>query len=127
MNQSTMSQVPVQYNSTILHVLEAYQELRMDLRRKEETIEELKQTHTNDIKDFEMLATKWELKEQDYKGEMKKLEILLSRTAGGLEQVSLARTKSRVHGSKIGESIGKDVGTIKARNVARNSRGKALL
>ncbi|EKD20556.1 uncharacterized protein L3040_004153 [Drepanopeziza brunnea f. sp. 'multigermtubi'] len=125
MNQSSVAPVPVEYNSAILHVLEAYQELGQELRRKNESIEELKQGHTKDIKDFETLATQWDLKERDYKNEMRKLEVLLSNTEGGMEKVSLARTKSTVHGSKIGERIGREVGTIKARNVARNSRGRS--
>ncbi|KAK0124520.1 hypothetical protein ONS95_009469 [Cadophora gregata] len=123
MNQSSTTSVPVEYNSCILHVLEAYNELRIELRLREETIEELKHTHTKDIKDFEMLATQWETKEKDYKAEMKKLEILLSKTDGGLEQVSLARSKSTVHGAqRVGDSIRRDIGTIKARHVARSSR-----
>ncbi|PBP22718.1 putative ureidoglycolate hydrolase [Diplocarpon rosae] len=124
MNQCSISPVPVEYNSTILHVLEAYQELRLKLQRREEAIEELKQSHTKDIKDFETLATQWEYKEKDYKAEMKKLEIMLSRTAGGLEQVTLARSKSTVHGARVGERIGKDVGTIKARYDARSSKDR---
>lgn len=123
MNQSSITPVPVEYNSCILHVLEAYQELRLELRSREEAIDGLKQTHTKAIKDFEMLASKWESKEHDYKTEMKKLEVLLSQTEGGLEKVTLARSESRVHGSKkVGDSIGRDIDTIKARNVARNSR-----
>ncbi|PVH87031.1 hypothetical protein DL98DRAFT_567284 [Cadophora sp. DSE1049] len=123
MNQSSTTPVPVEYNNCILHVLEAYHELRTELRLREETIEELKHTHTKDIKDFEMLATQWETKEQDYKAEMKKLEVLLSKTDGGLEKVSLARSKSTVHGAqRVGDSIRRDIGTIKARHIARNSR-----
>ncbi|KAH7418431.1 hypothetical protein BKA64DRAFT_199173 [Cadophora sp. MPI-SDFR-AT-0126] len=123
MNQSSTTPVPVEYNSCILHVLEAYHELRTELRLREDTIEELKHTHTKDIKDFEMLATQWETKEQDYKAEMKKLEVLLSKTDGGLEKVSLARSKSTVHGAqRVGDSIKRDIGTIKARHIARNSR-----
>lgn len=124
MTQSSATAVPVEYNSCILHVLEAYQELRMELRRREETIEELKHSHTKDIKDFETLATQWEMKEQNFKTEMKKLEVILSKTEGGMEKVSLARSKSTVHGSqRVGESIKRDIGTIKARHAARSSRG----
>lgn len=102
--------------------------MRVELQRTEETIEELKHTHTKDIKDFETLATQWEVKEQNYKSEMKKLEVLLSKTDGGLEKVSLARSKSTVHGAqRVGESIKRDIGTIKARHAARSSRGWFLL
>ncbi|KAH7360687.1 hypothetical protein BKA65DRAFT_190762 [Rhexocercosporidium sp. MPI-PUGE-AT-0058] len=126
MTQSSTTPVPVEYNSCILHVLEAYHDMRVELRRTEETIEELKHTHTKDIKDFETLATQWEMKEQNYKSEMKKLEVLLSKTDGGLEKVSLARSKSTVHGAqRVGESIKRDIGTIKARHAARSSRERS--
>jgi DNA repair exonuclease SbcCD ATPase subunit len=109
-----------------LHVLEAYQDLRQQLNQKEETVEELKeelkQSHTRDIKEFENLATQWEEKEEDYKSEIKKLEVLLSKTKDGMEKVSLARSKSRVHGSRgAAESITWGIDTIKARHAARNS------
>jgi hypothetical protein len=91
MNQSSVDPVPIAYNSCILHVLEAYQNLRMDLSKREYYIEDLKLGHTKDIKDFEALATRWEMKERDYKTELKKLEVLLSRTEGGLEKVTLVR------------------------------------
>jgi len=109
-----------------LHVLEAYQDLRQQLNQKEETVEELKeelkQSHTRDIKEFENLATQWEEKEKDYKSEIKRLEVLLSKTKDGMEKVSLARSKSRVHGSRgAAESITRGIDTIKARHAARNS------
>ena len=123
MNQYTMDSVPVQYNSTILHVLEAYKDLRMQLSAKEEAIEVLKQSHTKDIKDFEELATQWQQKESDYKDEVKKLEVLLSKTEGGMESVAMARSKSVIHGAeKASETIRRGIGTIKARNAARNSQ-----
>jgi hypothetical protein len=100
--------------------------LRIELARKESSIEELKQSHEKDIEDFEALATQWEMKEQDYKTELKKLEILLSQTDGGMEKVTLARSKSAVHGSgAAAESIGRGVSTLKGRNSERNgAQGK---
>lgn len=124
MNQNSMDPVPIVYNSCILHVLEAYQDMRMELTKKEDFIEELKLSHTKDIKDFEALATQWEMKEQDYKTELKKLEVLLSRTEGGMEKVTLARSKSAVHGSAASETIGRGISTIKERNAGRNSRSR---
>lgn len=127
MNRSSTAPVPVEYNSCILQVLEAYYELRMELTRKEETIEELKQNHTRDVKDFEVLATRWDMKEKDYKSELKKLEVLLSRTEGGLEKVSLARSKSAVHGSKmIAEVIGRNITKEGNAQQSRKSRNESL-
>jgi hypothetical protein len=122
MNQSTMDPVPLQYNSTILLVLEAYQDLRMQLIAKEEAIDALKESHTKDIKDFEDLASQWHQKESDYKTELKKLEVLLSKTEGGMESVAMARSKSVIHGAeKASDTIKRGIGTIKERNSARNS------
>jgi hypothetical protein len=107
--------------------LEAYQDLRQELHKKEHTIEglkeELEESHINDIEEFWDLATQWEEKEKDYMSEIKRLEVLLSQTKDGMEKVSLARSKSRVHGSKrAAESIARGIDTIKARHAARNSR-----
>ena len=125
MNQDMFAPIPVQFNSAILHVLEAYQELREELNKKEAAIEELKQSHANDIKDFEVLFKQWESRERDYKTELKNLEVLLSRTEGGMEKVTLARTKSTIHGSvKASESIGSMISIIKERNAARHSRNR---
>ena len=124
MNQSTMDPVPVQYNSTILLVLEAYHDLRMQLITKEEAIEALKESHTKDIKDFEDLASQWHQKESDYKVELKKLEVLLSKTEGGMESVAMARSKSIIHGAeKASDTIKRGIGTIRDRNSTRNCHG----
>jgi len=77
MNQRSTDPVPIAYNACILHVLEAYQDLSTELVKKENFLEDLKLSHTKDIHDFEALATQWEMKERDYKTEMKKLEVLL--------------------------------------------------
>lgn len=125
MNQNKLISVPVEYNSCILHVLEAYQDLRDELKKRSDEIEGLKEGHEKDVKEFEELATQWEFKERDYKVEIKKLEVQLSKTENGMEMVTLARTKSSVHGSKISESMGRRVSTIKERNAARSSRGQS--
>lgn len=128
MNQRTIDPLPVQYNSTIMHVLEAYQDLRMQLIAKEEAIEELKQSHTKDIKDFEELAVAWHQKENDYMVEVKKLEVLLSKTERGMESVAMARLRSVIHGAgKASDTIKRGIGTIKARNAARVSQDSGEL
>ena len=123
MNQSNLDPVPIEYNSTILHVLEAYQDLRVQLTAKDEVIEMLKRSHTKDIKDFEDLASQWHQKECDYKIEIKSLEVLLSKTEGGLEKVSLSRSESVIYGAeKASDTIKRGIGTIKERSSARHSR-----
>ncbi|TVY38070.1 hypothetical protein LSUB1_G004470 [Lachnellula subtilissima] len=125
MNQSTMVPLPIEYNACILHVLEAYYDMRQLLNAQQDTIEELKQNHTKNVNDFEALATTWELKEGDYKCELKKLEVLLSKTQGGMEEVALARSKSRIHGSqRASDEIGRGINTIKQRHRSSNSENK---
>ncbi|TVY39491.1 hypothetical protein LOCC1_G005771 [Lachnellula occidentalis] len=122
---STMDPVPIEYNACILHVLEAYYDLRQQLNAQQDTIEELKQNHTKNVNDFEALATRWEFKEGDYKTELKKLEVLLSKTKGGMEEVALARSKSRIHGSqKASDEIGRGINTIKQRHRSSTSENK---
>jgi hypothetical protein len=117
MSQSSMDPVPIQYNSCILHVLEAYNDLRVQMLTKDEALKILKQNHARDIKDFEELANSWQMKEKDYQVEVKRLEVLLSKTEGGMEMVSLARSNSSIHGSqKAAETIRKGIGSIKDRN-----------
>jgi uncharacterized protein (DUF2344 family) len=124
MNQSSFTPLPIEYNSCILHVLEAYYELKCKVERKEGEIKQLQELHTKDVKEFEALSKIWEVKEKDYVVELKNLEVLLSMTKGGLEKVTLARTKSRVHGlRRVGDTIRREISTIKHRNSKRNSRG----
>ena len=116
-----------EYNICILHVLEAYQDMSVQLGMKDQAIEDLKTGHTKDIKDFEELASRWEMKEREYKAEVKKLEVLLSKTEGGLEIVSIARSDSVIHGSRrAAETISRDLDSIKERNATRNGSNKGF-
>ena len=116
-----------EYNSCILHVLEVYQDMRLQLNMKDQAIEDLKVSHIRDIKDFEDLVVRWEMKEADYKAELKRLEVLLSKTAGGLESVTMARSNSAIHGSRrVAETISLDLDSIKERNAARNRMAKGF-
>ncbi|KAG9239249.1 hypothetical protein BJ875DRAFT_436677 [Amylocarpus encephaloides] len=125
MSRYTIDPIPVEYNACILHVLEAYQDLREQVNANQDAIEEMKHSHTKDIKDFEALATQWEEKERDYKAEVKKLEVLLSKTEGGMESVMVARSKSQIHcTSRASDEIGRTLSTMKERHKERNTRRK---
>ncbi|CZR54270.1 uncharacterized protein PAC_04153 [Phialocephala subalpina] len=121
MSKGTFDPLPKEYNSCILHVLEAYQGMRDEIAKKDEEIEAMKQRHTMATKDFENMATKWEAREKDYQAELKKLEVILSKTEGGMEKIMLARTKSRVHGSK---KIKEAVNELRSAN--QRDTGRAL-
>lgn len=123
MNQSSLDPVPIQYNSCILHALEAYYHLQVQLQRKSAELELLKQRHDRDIDDFDELTKTWSMKENAYQKEVKRLEVLLSTTDGGMEAVAMARSQSLVHGSeRVSEQIKRGVGTVKERNRHSNQQ-----
>lgn len=74
-----------------------------------------------------MLFCRWKKKEQDYQREMKNLEILLSKTEGGMENVTMARSKSVIHGARKAADLVEDgIEKIKQKS-ARYSSGQGLL
>lgn len=125
MTQDSLDPVPVIYNSHILHLLESFQDGQEQLARKQHIIEEVKEAHVRDLQEFGSLADVWEAKEKDYKAEIKRLELMLSKTEGGMETVVLARSKSKIHGSKrFSETLGRGFGTIKDRYASRERQDK---
>lgn len=117
MTQSTMDPLPIHFNSCILHVVEAYWHLRERSKSSLKEIEDMKESHKKDIKEFENMAHSWEESEKNYKAEVKRLELLLSKTKGGMATVAMARSNSVLHGSKRASQIIRDgIGTIKERN-----------
>ena len=123
MNHDTFAPLPREYNTYILHLLEAYQELREKLSIKQDLIDELRTTNAAELEEFENLAMKWELKENEYKLEVKRLEIMLSKTDGGVENVAIARRNSNVHGTeRVAQTIGSGIKTIRGRHVVRDEQ-----
>jgi hypothetical protein len=55
---------------------------------------------------------------------LKKLEVLLSRTEGGMEKVTLARSKSALHGSAAADTIERGISIIKEKNAGRHSQSR---
>ena len=125
MNQSSLEPVPIQYNSCILHALEAYYDLQVQLQRKTEELESLKERHERDIDDFDEMTKGWSKRENDYQQDVKRLEVLLANTKGGMEAVSIARSHSLVHGSRrVSDKISCGIGTIKDRNESSSQRDR---
>lgn len=99
MTQDTFDSLHVRFNSCILHVLEAYRHMRGVLMDKDREIRDQRQSHENDIKEFKRQQLRWMEKEDEYKSDMRKLEIMLATGARGLELVTLARSKSSLSGA----------------------------
>ncbi|TGO28830.1 hypothetical protein BPAE_0022g00200 [Botrytis paeoniae] len=124
MTRNLMEPIPVEYNTCILHVLEAYNDLQEILAVKEGEIEEIKGRHTKDIREFGGMAEQWKAKEKDYQKEIKNLEVLLSKTEGGMENVTMARSKSVVHGTRRAADLFEDGMEKIKQNFARYSSGR---
>ncbi len=99
MTQNSFDPLHVPYNSCILHVLEAYHHMRKELIEKDREIRDQEQRHENDIKDFRQQQVRWKVKEDGYKSELKKLEVILATKARGLELVTLTRSRSALNGT----------------------------
>jgi len=99
MTQDSFDPLRVPFNSCILHVLEAYQHMRKELIEKDCEIRDREQRHENDIKEFTQQKLRWKRKEDEYKSEMKKLEVMLATRARGLELLMLARSSSALNGT----------------------------
>ncbi|KAL3424768.1 hypothetical protein PVAG01_04049 [Phlyctema vagabunda] len=94
MTKSSMDSLPIEHNSSVLHLLEAYHDIKVHLDTKDHIIFEMQERHTQVIHEYEEKLAQWEAKEQDYQSEMKNLEVILAKTEGGLEKVTIARTNS---------------------------------
>ncbi|KAG4027536.1 hypothetical protein MFRU_029g00600 [Monilinia fructicola] len=124
MTRNLMEPVPVEYNTCILHVLESYRDLQARLEAKDREIEEIQLRHTKDIGEFDVMGEQWKAKEKDYQKEIKTLEVLLSKTEGGMENVTMARSKSVVHGTRRAADLFEDGMEKIKQNFARYSSGR---
>jgi hypothetical protein len=93
MRSTNLTPIPVQYNSHVLHLIEAARELH---------VEQLKNTATSQARErelefFKEMSEEWIQKETDYKAEIRRLEKLLAReSVDGMQAVALARGDSVV-------------------------------
>ena len=62
MTRYTIDPIPVEYNACILHVLEAYQELREMVDGSEAVLEGVKEEHRRDVEEFGRMSLRWETK-----------------------------------------------------------------
>lgn len=97
MTRGVSNPIPAEYNSYVLHLIEAFHGTHEKLEKASSACEEAMQARSLAVEDFRMVADEWERRETQYKAEVKRLEVLLARTSrDGLETVTLARTGSVV-------------------------------
>lgn len=79
--------------------------MREVLLDKDREIEDWQRSHENDIQEFKQQRTQWMEKEEDYKSDLKKLEVMIATGARGLEFVTLARSESAQNVTTTSEAI----------------------
>ncbi|KAI0116800.1 hypothetical protein F4814DRAFT_439382 [Daldinia grandis] len=97
MTQGALRPIPIEYNSYILHLIEGFANSQERIQTIDATYTEARHSLEYHLEHFKSVADEWLDRESQYKAEIKRLEILLSRTSSdGLEAVTLARTNSVV-------------------------------
>ncbi|KAI1487534.1 hypothetical protein F5X96DRAFT_143615 [Biscogniauxia mediterranea] len=97
MSKGVLSPIPVEYNTYVLHLIEGFAGSREKIRAVDTAYAGVKQSLEQNLEEFKSLVDDWLARERQYKAEIKRLEVLLSRTSReGLEAVALARTHSIV-------------------------------
>ena len=100
MQRGLLEPIPVKYNSYISHLIEGFSSAQVRIRKEETAHRETKQSLEQNLEQFRQTANYWLERESQYRAEVKRLEVLLSKCSGsGLEAVALARTNSMVDSS----------------------------
>ncbi|KAI1750057.1 hypothetical protein F4782DRAFT_532776 [Xylaria castorea] len=95
MTRGVLEPIPLEYNSYILHLIEGFAKARANIRKAEGAYQELKQSLEQNLEQFRLVADDWLERESQYRAEVKRLEVLLSKSSrNGLEAVALARANS---------------------------------
>ncbi|KAI8952635.1 hypothetical protein F4801DRAFT_577162 [Xylaria longipes] len=95
MTRDVLEPIPIEYNSYILHLIEGFAKAQSKIRKAEGAYQELQQSLEQNLEQFRLAVNDWRKRESRYQAEVKRLEVLLSKSSpDGLEAVALARTNS---------------------------------
>ncbi|KAJ1329169.1 hypothetical protein MN608_05902 [Microdochium nivale] len=87
--------LPVEYNANVLHVVDGLFKAQADLRKSEGARAEMGRQYELERREWLELADEWMAREQQYKAEVKRLELALSQISPkGVEAVAVARSNS---------------------------------
>ncbi|KAI1266741.1 hypothetical protein F5Y18DRAFT_425993 [Xylariaceae sp. FL1019] len=104
MSKSLVEPIPVEYNAYVLHMIEGFRKIRGDMRDANRARDEAKVSLEQNLEQIRQISDEWLEREEKYQAEVKRLEVLLSKTSrDGLEAVTLARTHSIVDRSRHGQ------------------------
>ncbi|KAI9825415.1 MAG: hypothetical protein M1832_001145 [Thelocarpon impressellum] len=99
-----------EYQSFLLHVFEAYRNLKTDLAKAQTQLQTERNAREMDQQDFDRAAATWLGERDGYKAEIKRLEVLMAEKAGGLEAVMAARVGSVVRRDRAPRSLAEPSG-----------------
>ncbi|KAL1883011.1 hypothetical protein VTK73DRAFT_533 [Phialemonium thermophilum] len=96
-----LDSLPPQYNWHVMVLLEAYGKLRYQLEIVRQELADLVCLREQEQERFGKLAEEWATREESFRAEIKRMELVLSRSSvDGLEKVMLARSHSLVARSR---------------------------
>ncbi|KAK3403168.1 hypothetical protein B0T20DRAFT_450074 [Sordaria brevicollis] len=120
----SMAPLPIQYNSLVHSVLEGFAHLNRQLKALEQEMAELRNLREKELEQFRGISEEWIQREDRYKAEIRRLEILLAKESrNGLASVTLARQGSFIDrsGDKRFQAMLKRMSTTDERDRARES------
>lgn len=95
------AQLDVHFNASLMRIFENYLELRKENDELQKRLDEERAGSQAIISRFNMTEKDWEDEKQDYRVEVKRLEVLLSKASKrGLAEVTLARQDSKIRSRK---------------------------
>lgn len=97
------TRLDVHFNASLMRIFEAYLTRKDDTVRLQRRCDEAMATAEAVVAKLHMAEKEWEDEKVDYKEEVKRLEVLLSRTSSqGLAEVTMARQYSKLRGRNHG-------------------------
>lgn len=95
LQRGLMDPLPIEYNSHLLNVLSEFFKMETRMRKKQKKWQAVVRHHEWERQEWSLLADDWLKRENRYKAEVKRLELLISKTSDrGVEAVHVARSNS---------------------------------
>lgn len=95
------------FNNMLMQIFESYRHLKDDKDRLQRQVEQESERREALEQALHHASEQWEAEKQDYKAEVKRLELILAKGKRGLAEVTLARQNSVIRHSKH-QSMGND-------------------
>ncbi|KAH7032830.1 uncharacterized protein B0I36DRAFT_347989 [Microdochium trichocladiopsis] len=79
LQRGVMEALPIEYNAHMLHVLSEFFKMQARMQKKEARWEDMSLNHAWERQEWGLLGDEWLEREKEYKAEVKRLELLLSK------------------------------------------------